>query len=196
MGKRKPGSARSREGVATLEFVMVFPLLTFLMIAIIWLGYFCAGQASVTISARNDAWRMRHGSGSGASGAAQGESPFNFATSNRWTKDATSTVNVSAVFDSIAQPKSHHTITGGSWDHNAVDMNRPPNWALYAKVGASAKTANVQSKMPDGLFSSGLNADANTAIDLALDYIGGQKVLGKEISDLLKPLEDIFKRLK
>lgn len=121
---------------------MALPLLFLLMLCIIWEGYWMIGRAEVTVTARNDAWKQRFDN--------LADNPLSFpilpehdlpvlpkynATADYAKKEATKKIEVSPVFDSVAGPKSAHTILAGSWDEKAMPLNKPPSFALMAKAG-------------------------------------------------------------
>jgi hypothetical protein len=140
-----------RRGLATLEFAMSLPILLLLVVGIVWLGFAVAGQSQVTVEARNNAWRLRHGGSADTpqSGKVAGEQPFVFLSNASITEKADATVKVSPIYDSWSQPKSAHTVLGGSWDFTSIDLNGPPNWSMYARVAVSAKTGGLQGALTD-----------------------------------------------
>lgn len=149
---------RRRRGLATLEFALAMPLLLTLIVGIVWLGFALAGQSAVTVSARNKAWRLRHGGSADnpQSGPVAGEEPFVFVKTGGLLgnmglidEQSETTVKVSPLYDSWQQPKANHVVLGGSWDFNSLDLNSPPNWKEYGRVALSAKTAGLQGAMTD-----------------------------------------------
>ena len=129
-------SLSNRSGVATLEFVMALPLLFVLMICIMWEGFWLIGQAEVLVTARNDAWKKRFDNAA--------DSPLIFpvletvslydASEDYVTKKSSTKVKISPAFDLIPGPESSHTILAGSWDSEAMPMNKPPDFGLMGKA--------------------------------------------------------------
>ncbi len=128
--------SRSERGVATLELVMCMPIILALMVGIVWLGYSVIGQSEVTIEARHKAWKERF-DGSGGK-------PLFFLADDFKTEEATTEVKISPMFDDVSPPESSHDIAAGTWDHQAVDMNRAPNWEHYLTAAVNAKTGGMQ----------------------------------------------------
>ena len=126
----------SPRGVATLELVMCMPIILVLMVGIVWLGYSVIGQSEVTIEARHKAWQERFDGSDGK--------PLFFLADDFRTEEATTEVKVSPLFDDISPPESSHDIAVGTWDHQAVDMNRPPSWEHYLTAAVNAKTGDMQ----------------------------------------------------
>ncbi|MGD9631823.1 MAG: TadE family protein [Pirellulales bacterium] len=134
-----PNHVSRRRGVATLEFVMALPLLFVLMICIMWEGFWLIGQAEVLITARNDAWKKRFDNAA--------DSPLMFpvlddpvplglyhANQDYVTEKASTTVDITPAFNRIPGPESSHTILAGSWDHEAMPLNKPPDFILMGKA--------------------------------------------------------------
>jgi hypothetical protein len=143
---------RIQQGIATLEFVMALPILLLLMVGITWLAFSVIGQAEVLVKARNDAWRERFKNLSNKplifpSGLGSVRNPAYSEESEYVSKSVSKKVDVSPVFDGVAGPKASATVLAGSWDHRAMDMNKPPNLKLYAIAAANAVTKDLQSKM-------------------------------------------------
>jgi hypothetical protein len=130
---------QERRGIATLEFAMCLPVLLALFVLIVWLGANLIGQSEVTVVARHKAWaeRFQVSQGSG--------NPLVFKADSPIQRDAETTVDISPIFAGQAPPKTNHAILAGSWDHRQIDLNRPPNWSLYAKVGGRSASLSVQS---------------------------------------------------
>lgn len=132
-------SQSNRSGVATLEFVMALPLLFVLMICILWEGFWLIGQAEVLITARNDAWKKRFSNAADA--------PLMFpvlddpvslglynANKDYVTEKASTKVDITPAFNRIPGPESSHTILAGSWDFEAMRMDKPPDFVLMGKA--------------------------------------------------------------
>ena len=134
---------QERRGIATLEFAMSLPVLLALFVTIVWLGASLVGQTQVTVAARHNAWQER-------TQVAQGSgNPLVFQADTPIQRDAETTVDISPIFAGMAPPKANHAILAGSWDHRQIDLNRPPNWRLYAKVGGSSASLSVQGVLGD-----------------------------------------------
>ena len=178
---------RRRRGIATLEFAMCLPILLFLIVGIVWLGFAVAAQNDVTVQARNAAWRLRHGGSAEnpGKGPAPGERPLFFVHSNFIDETAQTSVQISPLFDSFAQPESSHRVMGGSWSHAVVDLNEPPSWQLYAQVAASGQAAGLQSGLSDIESGMGKLFEQGSELLNALD-------LGEEIQNLFTDFTNIF----
>ncbi len=129
-------TSRTARAVATLELVMCMPIILVLMVGIVWLGYSVIGQSDVTVQARHNAWKERF-DGSGGK-------PLFFLADDFKTKEATTEVKVSPLFDDLSPPQSSHDVAAGTWDHQAVDMNRAPSWEHYLTAAINAKTGGMQ----------------------------------------------------
>jgi hypothetical protein len=140
----------ARSGVATLEFVMALPFLLLLMVAITWLGYSVIGQTEVLVQSRNKAWEKRFNN--------TANNPLCFPilpehdlpllpkyvkSADYVTEKASQRVNVSALFSRLPGPEASHTILAGSWDHQAMKFNEPPDFELMAKAAVFGTFANV-----------------------------------------------------
>ncbi len=136
---KSTSSQSNRRGVATLEFVMALPLLFVLMICIMWEGFWLIGLAEVLITARNDAWTKRFDNAA--------DEPLMFPvlddpapldlyhpTKDYVTKKASTKVKISPAFDMIPGPEASHTILAGSWDFQAMPLNKPPDFVLMGKA--------------------------------------------------------------
>jgi hypothetical protein len=152
---------KRRRGIATLEFAMALPILLLLMIGITWLAFSVIGQAEVLVQARNSAWRERFKNLSDKplifpSGLGSIRNPAYSEEKDYVTKTVSKTVNVSPVFAGAPGPSASVRVLAGSWDHNAMDMNKPPNLKLYGIAAANAVTKTLQTKMSqlDSLIDS------------------------------------------
>ena len=136
---KSTNSPSNRSGVATLEFVMALPLLFVLMICILWEGFWLIGQAEVLVAARNDAWKKRFNNAADA--------PLMFpvlddpvslglyhANKDYVTEKASTKVDITPAFNLIPGPESSHTILAGSWDFEAMPLNKPPDFVLMGKA--------------------------------------------------------------
>jgi hypothetical protein len=143
---------RIPRGIATLEFVMALPILLLLMVGITWLAFSVIGQAEVLVKARNDAWRERFKNLSDKplifpSGLGAVRNPLYSEEKDYVNKSVSKKIDVSPVFNGIAGPKASVMVLAGSWDHRAMDMNKPPNLKLYAIAAANAVTKDLQTKL-------------------------------------------------
>lgn len=138
--------------MATLEFAMALPFLLLLMVGITWLAFSVIGQAQVLIQARNDAWRDRFKNLS--------DKPLVFpltkgvdalrgysAKNDYVSKTVSKKVNVSQVFDGVAGPSASVTVLAGSWDHNAMKLNKPPSFKLYVDAAINGGTKDLQTQI-------------------------------------------------
>lgn len=170
---------------------MCLPILLFLTVAIVWLGFSVAGQSEVTITARNQAWRLRHGgpADNPQIGGTPEEQPFDFSSSALVTDEESKIIKVSPIFDSLPQPKSKHAVLCGSWDFTVADLNRPPNWQWYTALAASAGRVGLEGALDDlNLFSGNLAGQAESMIRDAL-----QESLTAAITDIFSNASSIFK---
>jgi hypothetical protein len=128
-------SATNRRGIATFEFAMALPILLLLMVAITWLGFSVIGQTEVLVEARNKAFEKRFENKSDA--------PLHFPILPGYdrgedfvTETAKKTVNVSPIFKMIPGPEAACTVLAGSWDHQAMKFDEPPDLKLMARAAA------------------------------------------------------------
>jgi hypothetical protein len=138
--------------MATLEFAMALPFVLLLMVGIVWLAVSVIGQAEVLVQARNDAWRERFKNLSDKplifpSGLGSVRNPAYSEKKDYVSKTVSKEVNVSQVFDDVADPNASATVLAGSWDHRAMDMNSPPNLKLYGIAAVNAVTKDLQTQM-------------------------------------------------
>jgi hypothetical protein len=151
----------ARRGVATLEFVMALPLLFVLMLCIMWEGFWLIGRAEVTIQARNDTWKERFKN--------LADNPLSFPilpehdlpvlpkynkAADYATKQATTKIKISPVFDLFPGPRASDTILAGSWDFEAMPLDTPPDLKLMGKaalIGAFGAILDLASSATDPL---------------------------------------------
>ena len=167
----------NRRGVATLEFVMALPLLFVLMICILWEGFWLIGQAEVLVTARNDAWKKRFNNAA--------DSPLIFpvletvslydANKDYVTEKATTKVDITPAFNAIPGPESSHTILAGSWDYEAMRMNKPPDFGLMGKAAILGGLGSVLD----------LAASASDPLGL-VEKFAGARTESQRISDATK----------
>ena len=136
----------SRRGLAAVEFVMVLPLVLFLLLGLLWAGGVAWRSGDVAVKARQEAWRRK---------AAAVHGPFDFADQSGGHVTATkeSPVVVAAAVDGPFVPRSTHHDRGGGWHHPAVDMDRTPNWKLQA-LALRGTAANVVNEIAAVLSSA------------------------------------------
>ena len=141
----KPASKQQRSprvlGVATLELVLILPLILLMFVGIVWLGFSIIGQATVAVEARADAWRARFG--------AWNHRPLDFFSEEVVERSASDRIEVTPVLSSEDGPESKHSVQSGPWDHRNVPFRSMPNWQMYADVGIAAKNAGVQATYED-----------------------------------------------
>ena len=156
---KSTNSPSNRSGVATLEFVMALPLLFVLMICILWEGFWLIGQAEVLVAARNNAWKKRFTNAA--------DSPLMFpvlddpvplglykASQDYVTEKASTKVDITPAFNAIPGPESSHTILAGSWDFEAMPLNKPPDFILMGKaaiIGGFGSVLDLVSATSDPL---------------------------------------------
>jgi hypothetical protein len=165
-------SPSNRSGVATLEFVMALPLLFVLMICILWEGYWLIGQAEVIVTARNDTWKKRFDNLS--------DNPLSFpilpehdipilpkyvASADYAHEKASTTVDITPAFNLIPGPEAANHLLAGSWDFEAMPLNKPPDFKLMGKaglLGAFGNVLNVASTLNDPMGLADMFANAQT----------------------------------
>lgn len=160
--------------MATLEFAMALPFILLLMIGITWLAFSVIGQAQVLVQARNDAWRERFKNLSEKPlifpvGLGSVRIPGYSEKDDYVSKTVSKKVNVSQVFDGVAGPSASVTVLAGSWDHNAMKMDKPPSFKLYGIAALNSATKELQTQMGqlDSMINN-LEAFAASAIAQAL----------------------------
>lgn len=123
-------ATRSR-GVASLEFVLVFPILLMLTAVIFWVGGLVVEKSRVVIRARAGAWTARHDDRSAK--------PFDFTVRGDVQREASGQAPLRPPFlrSMTPTPKSHHLVLAGTWDHRDVPLDRPPHWELAGTLAAS-----------------------------------------------------------
>ncbi len=127
---------RPRAGTAPLEFVMVLPVILFVLAAILWVGVAMNTQAELTVETRNDAWKRRDGGPS--------EDAFHFDRQNRIESRMERPVEFLRIFSGFAPASARHAVLAGSWDHLQVPMNDQPNWPLYSRLGIEGNGDQLQ----------------------------------------------------
>jgi hypothetical protein len=167
------GCCRPRRAVATLEFVMALPLLFALMLCILWLGFWMIGKSELLIEARNKAWkeRFKNASKEPLVFPVPGQSLLYDKKKDYVTQEMTKRIDISPIFDAFAGPVAAHTILAGSWDHQAMGFERPPEIKLMAKAAAIGWGGEVfdwlsQIDNPVGLFKT-LGANVKKQADAA-----------------------------
>ena len=169
--KRSPNQfEQPRHGLAALEFVMCLPVLLTMFFLIMWLGLTAAAQTKMTVKARNDAWRQRFDDKS--------KKPFVFTTNRiQYSAErdfasgkASTTVDVSPMFNRFPKPEAEFTVLSGAWDHRALPMTEPPSWTQYANAAGNAATGELQELVGslDGLVNN-LSQELNSQIDGSRD---------------------------
>jgi len=141
--------ASSRRGIATLEFAMALPFLLLLMVAITWLGFSVIGQTEVLVIARNNTWKQRFEDKAKQplmfpSGISVAKNPFYSQEDDYVTEKASKKVDVSPIFALVPGPEASATILAGSWDHQAMKFDKPPEWELMAIAAASGTGGKAQ----------------------------------------------------
>ena len=139
-------------GMATLEFAMALPFLLLFMVGITWLAKSVIGQADVLVQARNSAWKRRFEDTAKKPlmfpfGVGDAKNPLYSTAKDYVTESATTKIDISRIFDDAARPKASVTVLAGSWDHRALDLNKPPNFKLYLIASGNAVTGNIQTQL-------------------------------------------------
>ena len=166
----------NRRGVATLEFVMALPLLFVLMICILWEGHWLIGQAEVIVEARNNTWKKRFDN--------LADNPLSFPILPDYNlpvlyhKDAdyahekaSTKVDITPAFNAIPGPEAANFLLAGSWDSQAMPLDKPPDFVLMGKaapIGAFGNVLGLASSLDDplgllGMVTSAKNEGARTS---------------------------------
>ena len=172
----------NRRGVATLEFVMALPLLFVLMICILWEGHWLIGQAEVIVEARNNTWKKRFDN--------LADNPLSFPILPDYNlpvlyhKDAdyahekaSTKVDITPAFNAIPGPEAANFLLAGSWDSQAMPLDKPPDFVLMGKaalIGAFGNVLGLASSLDDplgllGMVTSAKNEGANVGNQIASD---------------------------
>jgi hypothetical protein len=127
---------------------MALPLLFVLMICILFLGFWMIGQSENLITARNETWEKRFDDKSGDPllfPVLDDPIPSGFykQANDYVTEKATTDVDISPAFDAVADPEASHTLLAGSWDHRAMDLQKPPHFKLMATAAAVGMGGSV-----------------------------------------------------
>lgn len=114
--------------MASIEFVLVLPLLLTLVATIFWVASACLARASASVSARASAW--------GARFEDRSAKPFDFEVSGELRRTVTRREFYRPRFlaSSASGARGSHMVLAGTWDHNEVPLNRPPNWDLAEEM--------------------------------------------------------------
>ena len=128
--KRKRPANRS--GIATIEFVMCFPVLVIMVAMIYTMGTAVLTQSQVTMNVRKEAWGLRTNP--------QNQRPFGIAqahTSGRETSEKTKLFRrYTNLFPQIPR-RSYATnvLLTGSWDYRQVSFEKPGFSPIYPHLG-------------------------------------------------------------
>jgi hypothetical protein len=185
----------ARRGLATLEFAMALPVLLLLVVGITWLGFSVIGQTEVLVESRNNAWEKRFEDASkrplifplNIPTDFAGETDYTYSEDDDFvTEKATKEIKVSPVFDWLSDPESSHTILAGSWDHEAMKLDEPPDLKLItiaAITGTLGGILDLQARADDplGLVNAFGNAK-NGGTTIHNDIEGGKSNVGKDNS--------------
>lgn len=160
-----------RSGVASLEVVLVLPILLLLFIVLLWMGMASSQQADVSVVARYKAWDQRN---------AQKANPFDFkdAEQGEVAGSAKSPVKLSPIMDDWASPQSKHVLLAGAWQSPHVDLNESPNWNRYNELagkGASQKLNEVDNLLKE--FSAKIGEAISTQVQSQVDALNPFKEL-------------------
>jgi hypothetical protein len=124
--KRK--SPANRSGIATIEFVMCFPVLVIMVAMIYTMGTAILTQSQVTMHVRKEAWGLRT--------IPQNQRPFGIAeahTSGRGTSEKTKSFRrYTNLFPQIPR-RSYATnvLLTGSWDYRQIPFEKPGFSPIY-----------------------------------------------------------------
>lgn len=144
--RRRPGRASRSRGVASLEFVLVFPLLLMLASMIIWTAAAVTAKNRAIVEARAQAWSARHDAGIGR--------PFDFQELGLVRREREQTSNFRPPFLRASTPKARasHLVLGGVWDHQDVKLQKTPDWDAARRMASA---------LPGQAASSALGAVSN-----------------------------------
>lgn len=200
----KSAPSNKRRGLATLEFVLVMPILLFLFLVIWGFANTHAGRSRAIVQSRNKAWKARFGN---LAAEAEGNSSQagQFVTSRR----AAGEVNPGISRQEHATPvkvawflgppgmkaKRTHAVLGGAYDHRNVRLNQSsseipplvPNSRFYFFAGDAAMNLFQQANNLNTLFALD-NPGGGTSVDL------GQ--LMDKIHDLTRRIERSIDRIR
>lgn len=146
----------SRRGVAPLELVLALPLLVALLALLFTIADASIKANTSVIAARADAWSRRDNQKT--KDALQFRSG---ATSHKLIHGNAEVATRSFLADiGASTAKAEHAVMGGSWDHRDIDLNSPPSYRLYARVGAGS-IAELGAQLAGGI---------QVAVDSLPDY--------------------------
>ncbi len=125
-------SKSTRRGVAPLEVVMILPFLAMMFVFIFYLVSTCRQHVEHLYSVRNDVWKQRY------TETAPASQSYLFSSNNKTigdeyiSEDSSKNFRTGTVYDNrLSQSSSFahcFVLTGKTWDHEAVDGNRLPNY--------------------------------------------------------------------
>ena len=189
---------RGGRGIATLEMVMVLPLLMVFLVFTMAFGRGVVLGVGTTIEARRLACEQARDHKSGKI--------FNFDASTTRADlmrgESTRQIPLPNILGAFPDAGAEHYTMGGSWDHDEIRLNSPLHWTHYAKtaggpgggitgVGSSANSLQsiLQSfggaSLPD-LSDPFANLSPGEVEDITDDLFA--KV--EEVEKILKKLED------
>lgn len=153
-------------GLASLELVLALPLLLMLLAVVFFLGDGMIKANQTVVAARADAWSQR--------GSRPSADPFAFTRSSTERSlvngAAEETIRSNAAIGLLSEATAEHTVMSGAWDYRDIDLNRPPSYAVYAKVASSGVVSTAS--MANQLLSNGLQGLLQQAFASVADSVG------------------------
>jgi len=207
----KSTRVQPRRGLATLEFVLVMPILLFLFLIIWGFANTHAGRSRAIVQSKNKAWKARYGNLEAESEGNSSEAG-KLATSRR----ASGEVNPGISRKEHATPvkvawflgppgmkaKRTHVVLGGAYDHRNIRLNQPsseipplvPNSRFYFFAGDVAMNIFQQAGNLNTLFALD-NPNGGTGADLGklMDNIHRlTSRIEKSINNIRDSFEDLI----
>jgi hypothetical protein len=137
--------AWARCGLATLELVLALPFLVALAAIIVSVARAGIVKSEVTVQARNDAWKKRHGASRGTALFFLPDDVQPDKVDDTVEGQASRAVKVSAVLNGIAPvAKSRHSVMAASWDFHDLPKE-PPHLELAVRIATSRELKDAQS---------------------------------------------------
>jgi len=133
----------TRRGLASLEFVLAFPIMLLFASAVLWVGRAGIARTKAAVESRNQVWASRPNA-----------RPTDALSANWGVGNGAQSKTVSKTykgwFSGAANPpaKSKHTLFAGTWDHRSLPFEpkrglMTPHLSVMGKIGTGANIGGV-----------------------------------------------------